>query len=75
MRKDRRDPNELREIVLLVLGFGVFLVWAITQLSSVFFDKHVDPAVHAIMLAVVTGLLGGSVLAGRKANGNGRSGA
>ena len=72
MRKVPRDPNELREAVLLVLGCGVFLVWAITQLGAVFFNRSVDPAVHGIMLAVVTGLFGGAYLVGRK---NGKNGA
>lgn len=72
MRKGRPDPNDLREAVLLVLGCGVFLVWAVTQLAAVFFNREVDAAVHGIMLAVVTGLFGGAYLAGRK-NGNGNS--
>lgn len=71
MRKDRRDPNDLREAVLLVLGCGVFLVWAVTQLASVFLNRPVDVAVHGIMLAVVTGLLGGAYGVGRRSNGNG----
>jgi low temperature requirement protein LtrA len=54
-----------------MLGCGVFLVWAVTQLASVFFDQHVDPAVHGIMLAVVTGLFGGAYLVGRKNGGGG----
>ena len=68
----RRDPPDLREAVLLLLGCGVFVVWAVTQLVSVFFQRTVDPAVHGIMLAVVTGLFGGAYLVGRK---NGKNGA
>jgi hypothetical protein len=66
-----RDPKDIREAVLLMLGCGVFLVWAVTQLASVFFDQPVDPAVHGIMLAVVTGLFGGAYLVGRKNGGGG----
>ena len=75
MQKDRRDINELRETVLLCLGCGVFFVWAIAVFAATFLARPMDPQVHVIMLATVTGLLGGSVLAGRKANGNGRNGA
>lgn len=70
MQKDRRDPNQIREAVLLILGCGVFLVWAVTQLAAVFFARAVDPAVHGIMLVVVSALFGGAYLAGRK-NGKG----
>jgi hypothetical protein len=68
VRKDRREAHEIREAVLLILGCGVFIVWAITQLASVFFARPVDPAVHMIMAAVVTGLFGGAYLSGRKTN-------
>ena len=71
MRKARRDPIDVRETVLLSLGCGVFLVWAISQLAAVFFDRQVDAAVHGIMLAVVTLLFGGAAYAGKKAKENG----
>lgn len=75
MRKDRRDPHEVREIVLLVLGCGVFVVWSIAVLASTFLGKPMDAQVHAVMLAAEGGLFGGAWLAGRKAekNGNGNA--
>lgn len=73
MRKDLRDVSTV-EAVLLILGCGVFIVWAVTQLASVFFDKPVDPAVHGIMLGVVTGLFTLANIASRRAQGNGTNG-
>ena len=73
MRKARRDPHELREAVLLVLGCGVFVVWATATMAATFFARPVDSAVHAIMLATVTGLFGGAYLAGRQVEKNGKS--
>lgn len=71
MQKDRRELSEIRETVLLVIGGGVFVVWAITHLASVFFGRPLDPAVDGILGIIVTGLLGGGYLAGRK---NGKNG-
>lgn len=68
MRKGHRDPQAIREAVLLVLGCGVFLVWAITTLAATFFERPVDGQVHAIMLATVTGLLALAGVAGYKAD-------
>lgn len=69
MPKAPRDINELREAVLLCLGAGVFLVWAVAVMASTFLGKPMDSQVHVIMLATTTGLIGGGVVAGRKANG------
>lgn len=69
MRKGRPDPHELREAVLLILGCGVFLVWAVTTMVSVFGNRPIDPGIHGIMGIVATGLFGGAYLAGRKGNG------
>lgn len=72
MRKAGRDLDAV-EAVLLILGCGVFVVWSITQLASVFFGRPVDPQVHVIFLTVVGGLIGLAGLAGKKAsNGNGK---
>ena len=75
MRKAHRDIHEIREAALLCLGFGVFLVWAIAVLASTFLGKQMDSQVHVIMLATTTGLIGGGIVVGRKANGNGKNGA
>jgi hypothetical protein len=57
--------------VLLALAFGIFLVWAIGFLFSLFFNREMDAAVHGIMLTLVTTVFGGAALAGRR---NGRNG-
>lgn len=69
MPRTRRDIHELRETFLLYLGAGVFLVWSVVVVGGFFLNRPVDAQVHVIMLATVTGLLGGSAWAGRKANG------
>lgn len=71
MRKDRRDPNEIRELFLMALGCGVFAVWMMSVTAYVFAARPVDLAVHGIMATVCTSLFGGALWAGRKANGNG----
>lgn len=73
MPGERRDPNAVRETVLLLLACFISLVWATGFLVSVFFNRDMDAAVHGIMLALVTALFGGAAIAGRK-NGNGRNG-
>lgn len=72
MRKDRRDLDAV-QAVFLILGCGVFIVWSITQLASVFFGRPVDPQVHVIFLTVVGGLITLAGLAGKRTNGNGKS--
>ena len=72
MRKGHRDIQEIREIVLLCLGCGVFVVWSIAVLTALFFGRPMDAQVHAVMLAAETGLFGGAYLAGRKADRNGK---
>jgi hypothetical protein len=71
VRKVGNDPKDIREAILLSLACLVALVWAVTQLASVFFGRPVDGEVHVIMLAVVTALFGGAALTGRTKNGNG----
>jgi uncharacterized membrane protein HdeD (DUF308 family) len=72
VRKVQSDANSIREAVLLSLACLVALVWAVTQLASVFFARPVEGEVHVIMLAVVTALFGSAAVAGRKSgNGNG----
>lgn len=55
-----REQDAIREAVALTLACLVAVVWAITQLASVFFGKPVDTQVHLIMLTVVGSLLGGA---------------
>ena len=81
MQKDRREPSSFRDDlllnVLLLMGFGVFLVWAISTLAGTFFNRSVDAQVHTIMLTTVTGLLALSGVVGYRAekkNGNGKNG-
>ena len=72
MAGQRRDPNAIREAVALFLACLVGCVWAITTIASVFFNRPLDTAVHGIMLAVVTGILGIGGLAawaGKRNNG------
>lgn len=69
MRKAPRDIHELREMVLLCLGCGVFLVWSTAVLASTFLGTTMDAQVHVIMLTTIAGLLGGAAVAGRKSNG------
>lgn len=71
MRKAPRDINEVREAFLMCLGAGVFLVWSVAVMAATFLDKPMDGQVHVIMLATTTGLIGGGIVVGRKANGNG----
>ena len=71
MPRRPRDRHEIREAVLLILGCGIFVVWSVTYMASVFFDRPFDSAVHGIMLATVTSLFGGAYLSGRKAEQNG----
>jgi hypothetical protein len=56
-------------MVLLSLGTGIFLVWSTVTIGGFFLNRPVDTAIHGIMLATITGLLGGAAIAGRKANG------
>jgi hypothetical protein len=71
VRKAGRDLDVV-EAVFLILAGGVFLVWAITQLASVFFGGTVDPQVHVIFLTVIGGLITLAGLTGRKSNGGGK---
>lgn len=64
MQKGRRE--DLRETWLLAIGAGVFVVWSITHLASVFFGRPLDPAVDGILGLIVTGILGGGYLSGRR---------
>ena len=70
-----RDPHYLREVVALTLACGVFVVWAVTQIAAVFFNRPVDGQVHLIMLTTVSALLGSAGLSawrsGKNGNGNG----
>ena len=69
MAEPGRDPYAIREAVALFLACMVGVVWSVTTIASVFFNRPLDTAVHGIMLAVVTGILGTAGLsawAGRK---------
>lgn len=72
MQRGPRDPHAVREVVLLVLGCFITLVWAIATLVQVVYPDHPVPSeVHLVMLTVAGAFFGGAAIAGRKANGNG----
>jgi hypothetical protein len=69
-----RDPNIIREAVALFIACLVACVWATATIASTFFNRPLDTAVHAIMLAVVTAVLGTAGIAawaGKRNGGNG----
>lgn len=76
-----RDPTATREVVVFFVSIFiaglVAIVWSVTTIAATFFGRPLDTAVHGIMFAVVTAVLGTAGLAswaGRK-NGNGKNGA
>lgn len=70
-----RDPNELREVVLLALGCVITAVWVLGVVVQVIFPTHVLPTeVHGVMLVLVPILFGGAAWTARKQNGNGNGG-
>lgn len=63
----RRDPNEIRETVLLLLGCVICAVWVVAVLVQVVFPTHIVPTeVHGVMLILIPLLFGGAALAARK---------
>jgi hypothetical protein len=70
----RRDPHAAREAVALFLAGLVGVVWSVTTIASVFFDRPLDGQVHVIMLAVVSGMLGTAGISAWAGSRNGKPG-
>lgn len=64
---NQRDPHELRETVLLVLGCFVVGAWIVAVLIQAAYPTHVVPTeVHAIAFIVSSALFGGAAVAARR---------